>query len=103
MTNATLCGLRAMPLVERWLSSDPPGRTTHISTRWFLFNACGNAMTAFVKVFGCRPSRTFPRARRPASENLQGTKPRGGARIGRCGALSYGDLRGTRDPNEREF
>src|SRR5215471_1373892 len=23
MTNATLCGLRAMPLVERWLSSDP--------------------------------------------------------------------------------
>src|SRR5215472_16883660 len=47
MTNATLCGLRAMPLVERWLSSDPPGRTTHISTRWFLFNACGDAMTAF--------------------------------------------------------
>src|SRR5260370_1053972 len=29
-----------------------------------------------------RPSRTFPHARRPASENLQGTKPRGGARSG---------------------
>ena len=29
---------------------------------------------------------------RPASENLQGTKPREGARIWRCGGLSYGDL-----------
>jgi hypothetical protein len=48
--------------------------------------------TAFVKVFGRRPSRTFPHALRPASENLQGTKPRGGVRIGRCRALSYGDL-----------
>jgi len=45
-----------------------------------------------VKVFGRRPSRTFPHARRPASENLQGTKPREGARIGQCRALSYGDL-----------
>src|SRR5712692_9318348 len=47
---------------------------------------------ALVKVFGRRPSRTFPPALRPASENLQGTKPREGARIGRCRALSYGDL-----------
>ncbi len=45
-----------------------------------------------VKVFGRRPSRTFPRALRPASENLQGTKPRERARIGRCRVLSYGDL-----------
>src|SRR5712692_5667901 len=47
---------------------------------------------ALVKVFGRRPSRTFPPAPRPASETLQGTKPREGARIGRCRALSYGDL-----------
>ena len=45
-----------------------------------------------VKVFGRRPARTFSHAPRPASENLQGTKPREGARIGRCRALSYGDL-----------
>jgi hypothetical protein len=40
------------------------------------------AMAGYVKVFGRRPSRTFPHARRPASENLQGTKPRGRARSG---------------------
>ena len=45
-----------------------------------------------MKVFGRRPARTFSHAPRPASENLQGTKPREGARIGRCRALSYGDL-----------
>jgi hypothetical protein len=45
-----------------------------------------------VKVFGRRPSRTFPHARRPASENLQGTKAREGAGVGRCRGLSYGDL-----------
>src|SRR5258708_34276128 len=49
-------------------------------------------MPGLVKVFGRRPSRTFPRALRPAFENLQGTKPRERARIGRCRALSYGDL-----------
>src|SRR5258708_815604 len=51
-------------------------------------------MPGLVKVFGRRPSRTFPRALRPAFENLQGTKPRERARIGRCRALSYGDLAG---------
>src|SRR6266481_166601 len=45
-----------------------------------------------VKVFGRRPPRTFPRALRLASENLQGTKPRERARIGRCRAFSYGGL-----------
>src|SRR5215470_6785648 len=50
------------------------------------------AMAEDVKVFGRRPSPTFPHAPRPASENLQGTKPRERARIGRCLALSYGDL-----------
>src|SRR5260370_24775033 len=49
-------------------------------------------MTAHVKVFGRRPARTFQHTLRPASENLQGTKPREGARIGRCRALSYGAL-----------
>src|SRR6266436_1497470 len=49
-------------------------------------------VSGYVKVFGRRPSRTFPRALRPASENLQGTKPRERARIGRCRVLSYGDL-----------
>src|SRR5713101_374020 len=49
-------------------------------------------MSGCVRVFGCWPSRTFPRALRPASENLQGTKPREGSRIGRCRPLSYGDL-----------
>src|SRR5260370_36695041 len=49
-------------------------------------------MTAHVKVFGRRPARTLQHALRPASENLQGTKPRERARIGRCRALSYGDL-----------
>jgi len=48
------------------------------------------ARAPLVKVFGRQPSRTFPPARRPASENLQGTKPRGGARIERCRAFSYG-------------
>jgi hypothetical protein len=43
-----------------------------------------------VKVFGRRPSRTFPPAPRPASENLQGMKPRGGTYWGRCRALSMG-------------
>jgi hypothetical protein len=32
--------------------------------------------SAFVKGFGCRPSRTVQPALRPASENLQWTKPR---------------------------
>ena len=50
------------------------------------------AWSASVKVFGRRPSRTFAHAPRPASENLQGTKPRERARIGRCRALRYGDL-----------
>jgi hypothetical protein len=45
-----------------------------------------------VKAFGRRPSQTFPHALRPASESLQGRKPREGARIGRCRVLSYGDL-----------
>jgi len=49
-------------------------------------------VSGYVKVFGRRPSRTFPRALRPASENLQGTKPREGARVGRCRTLSYGIL-----------
>src|SRR5215467_4129198 len=49
------------------------------------------AMSAFMKVFGRRPSCTFSHAPRPASENLQGTKPREGLPIGRCRALSYGD------------
>src|SRR5262249_44800169 len=53
---------------------------------------CAPQESVVVKVFGRRPSRTFPPARRPASENLRGTKPREGARIGRCRALSYGDL-----------
>src|SRR5262249_2230368 len=53
---------------------------------------CRAATSCCVKVLGRRPSRTFPPARRPASENLRGTKPREGARIGRCRALSYGDL-----------
>jgi hypothetical protein len=51
-----------------------------------------------VKVFGRRPSRTFPHARRPASENLQGMKPRGGARIWAvpCGQLwGFGRVRAT--------
>ena len=39
-----------------------------------------------------RPSQTFPHALRPASESLQGRKPREGACIGRCRVLSYGDL-----------
>jgi hypothetical protein len=50
------------------------------------------AQSASVKVFGRRPPRTFPHAPRPASENLQGTKPREGARVGRCRGRSYGDL-----------
>jgi hypothetical protein len=47
---------------------------------------------AIVKAFGRRPSRTFPHAPRLASENLEGTNPQEGARIGSCRALSYGDL-----------
>jgi hypothetical protein len=50
-------------------------------------------ISVIVKVFGRWPSRTFPPALRPASENLQGRKPRGkGHVLGRCRALSYGDL-----------
>jgi hypothetical protein len=46
---------------------------------------------AFVKVFGCRPLTEGWRAHgRPASENLQGRKPREGRR-GRFVAR-YGDL-----------
>ena len=48
-------------------------------------------MSPFVKVFGCRPLREGWRAHgRPASENLQGRKPREGRR-GRFVAR-YGDL-----------
>jgi hypothetical protein len=74
---------------------DPTG------SRWVrLLGSTGRAYTRrggvgaaeSVKVFGRRPSRTFPHARRPASENLQGTKPREGARVGRCRGRSYGDL-----------
>src|SRR5262249_16349863 len=50
------------------------------------------ATSGYVKVFGRRPARMFAHGRRPASENLEGTKPREGARIRRCRALSYGDL-----------
>src|SRR5215475_11843183 len=34
----------------------------------------------------------IPHSQRPASENLQGTKPREGARIRRCPRAHYGDL-----------
>src|SRR5215471_7749900 len=34
----------------------------------------------------------IPQPRRPASGNLQGTKPRGGARVRRCPRACYGDL-----------
>src|SRR5215472_12355979 len=47
-------------------------------------------MSAFVKVFGCRPSRTFPPAGRPASENLQGTKPREGHVLGGAAGSAMG-------------
>jgi hypothetical protein len=40
--------------------------------------------SVFVKVSRCGPSQTFPHARRPASGNLQRTKPRERARIERC-------------------
>src|SRR5262249_1280128 len=50
----------------------------------------GIVMSAIVKVFGCRPLRTFPRARRPASENLQGTKPRGGHVLGGAARSAMG-------------
>jgi hypothetical protein len=49
------------------------------------------ATSALVKVFRRRPSRTIPHGQRPASENLQGTKPREG-RIRRCLRADYGDL-----------
>src|SRR5215475_14343044 len=34
----------------------------------------------------------IPHGQRPASENLQGTKPREGVRIRRCPRAHYGDL-----------
>jgi hypothetical protein len=48
--------------------------------------------SGYLKVFRRRPSQNIPPPRRPASENLQGTKAREGARIRPCHALSYGDL-----------
>ena len=48
-------------------------------------------MSAFVKVFGCRPlTDGAAQHGRPASENLQGRKPREGRR-GRL-VTHYGDL-----------
>src|SRR5258708_16852928 len=65
-------------------ASAEPGSYRGISCRQW-----GQRTTAEdVKVFGRRPPRTFPHAPRPASENLQRTKPREGARIWRCRALS---------------
>jgi hypothetical protein len=52
----------------------------------------GTLATAHVQVFGRRHHGLIHTARRPASEKRQGTKSRGGSRIGRCRELSYGDL-----------
>jgi hypothetical protein len=80
------------PLLRFRFADGRPLQLFAIGARPRMSDTCAPHESGNVKVFGRRPSRTFSHALRPASENLQGTKPRGGARIGRCRALSYGDL-----------
>src|SRR5215468_8712384 len=47
---------------------------------------------AFCEGFQMPAVTNIPHGHRPASENLQGTKPREGARIRRCPRAHYGDL-----------
>jgi len=47
---------------------------------------------AFCEGFQTPAVTNIPHGQRPASENLQGMKPREGARIRRCPRAHYGDL-----------
>src|SRR5262244_2343403 len=58
----------------------------------------GASISAIVKVFRLPAVTNIPHGQRPASENLQGTKPWEGARIRRCPGAHYGDYMSVGEP-----
>ena len=82
-------------LKEAKISSEPATLVAFFGTLGFAVKRIGRmvGMSPPVKVFGCRPLREGWRAHgRPASENLQGRKPREGRRgrfVARYGGFEF--------------